>query len=178
MCRSGTKISRALRSCAVSRGSGPPLHRRVPVGPMKGSPRPPTCRRKSVVADMLGNDVDGEGRMLIKRLALLTGIGCALIVSAPAIVRASSLMPVKLMEWTPLAPVNEKYTQDLPSAWAIAAWPAILVGLLNTLRTIGSAPQPSSLPELLDEQPHDRHRLLGSAIYRGRCSRESTSVAR
>ena len=46
--------------------------------------------------------------MLIKRRALLTGLG-SFIVCAPAIVRASSLMPVKLVEWTPLAlPVHEK----------------------------------------------------------------------
>jgi hypothetical protein len=33
-----------------------------------------------------------------------------LIVGAPAIVRASSLMPVKVVEWTPLAPsANEKH---------------------------------------------------------------------
>ena len=47
--------------------------------------------------------------MLIKRRALLTGL-VSLIVGAPAIVRASSLMPVKVVEWTPLAPsANEKH---------------------------------------------------------------------
>ena len=57
--------------------------------------------------------------MLIKRRALLTGLG-SFIVCAPAIVRASSLMPVKLVEWTPLSPpVNELHWPDLSSAWAI-----------------------------------------------------------
>jgi hypothetical protein len=47
--------------------------------------------------------------MLIKRRALLTGL-VSLIVGAPAFVRASSLMQVKVVEWTPLAPpANEKH---------------------------------------------------------------------
>ena len=44
----------------------------------------------------------------IERRALLAGLG-SLIFAAPAIVRASSLMPVKVVEWVPLAlPVGEE----------------------------------------------------------------------
>ena len=44
----------------------------------------------------------------IERRALLAGLG-SLIFAAPAIVRASSLMQVKVVEWVPLAlPVGEK----------------------------------------------------------------------
>jgi hypothetical protein len=39
--------------------------------------------------------------LLIGRRALLTGLG-SVIITAPAIVRASSLMPVKVVDWTPL----------------------------------------------------------------------------
>jgi hypothetical protein len=38
--------------------------------------------------------------MLIDRRAMVTRLG-SLIVGAPAIVRASSLMPVKLVDWPP-----------------------------------------------------------------------------
>ena len=44
----------------------------------------------------------------IERRALLAGLG-SLIFAAPAIVRASTLMQVKVVEWVPLAlPVGEK----------------------------------------------------------------------
>jgi len=41
--------------------------------------------------------------MLIERRALLTSLG-SFVVAAPALVRASSLMPVKLVVWTPPLP--------------------------------------------------------------------------
>jgi hypothetical protein len=41
----------------------------------------------------------------ITRRALLTGIG-SIVVGAPAIVRVSSLMPVKVVEWTPFFPAT------------------------------------------------------------------------
>jgi hypothetical protein len=45
--------------------------------------------------------------MLINRRYLLTGLA-SLMVGAPAIVRASSLMPIRAVDWTPLAlPANE-----------------------------------------------------------------------
>jgi hypothetical protein len=50
------------------------------------------------------------------RRALLTGFG-SFFVSAPAIVRASSLMPVKVVDWTQLSPpANELRSVEYP--WA------------------------------------------------------------
>jgi hypothetical protein len=52
----------------------------------------------------------------ITRRALLTGIG-SLVVGAPAIVRISSIMPVKVVDWTALAPpANELCSVEGP--WA------------------------------------------------------------
>jgi hypothetical protein len=55
--------------------------------------------------------------MLINRRSLLTGLAL-LMIGVPAIVRASSLMPIKVVDWTPLAlPAHER--GERPSAgWA------------------------------------------------------------
>ena len=55
--------------------------------------------------------------MLMNRRFLLNRLA-SLMVCAPAIVRASSLMPIKVMGWTPVAsPVNEIWKRgERPSA--------------------------------------------------------------
>lgn len=53
---------------------------------------------------------------MIGRRTLLTGLG-SLMIGAPALVRASSLMPIKVADWTPLAPpTNELRSAERP--WA------------------------------------------------------------
>ena len=52
----------------------------------------------------------------IGRRSLLTGLG-SLFIFAPSIVRASSLMPVKVIEYEPLAsPINEIQSIEHPQA--------------------------------------------------------------
>src|SRR5262245_52457745 len=58
--------------------------------------------------------------MLVNRRSLLTDVA-SLMVGAPAIVRASSLMPIKVVDWTTLAsPADEIWERgERPSAgWA------------------------------------------------------------
>ena len=55
--------------------------------------------------------------MLIKRRALLTGLGSFLI-GAPAIVRASSLMPIKVVDWTQFPPPANEICENRARPWA------------------------------------------------------------
>jgi hypothetical protein len=52
--------------------------------------------------------------MFINRRSLLT----SLMVGAPAIVRASSLMPIKVVDWTPLALPAHKRGERPSAGWA------------------------------------------------------------
>lgn len=55
--------------------------------------------------------------MIPQRRAVLTGLG-SLIISAPAIVRASSLMPVKVMELTTVALGSDEINSYGERPWA------------------------------------------------------------
>jgi hypothetical protein len=55
--------------------------------------------------------------MLMDRRALVTRLG-SLIIGAPAIVRASSLMPMKSVDWTPLASHVNEIRENGKRPWA------------------------------------------------------------